>query len=99
MYWDRHDPDVPEGWVPNLPTKSLQLSASTSDHKYRNLLISSMVDSSPRVCRLTRMFEKIDSVCWKKCLEWPEIENWSDESGRIVLLGEAARPVIVRPLL
>jgi salicylate hydroxylase len=99
MYWDRQEPDVPEGWVPNLPTKSLQLSDSTSDRRYSNLLEFSMADGSAKVCRLIRMFEKIDSVCWKKFLEWPEIENWSDDSARIVLLGEAARPVIVRPLL
>ncbi|KAH9975995.1 hypothetical protein BGW80DRAFT_1295721 [Lactifluus volemus] len=70
LYWDRDDPDVPEGWTPNLPARTLRLSDSTSDPKY------------------------IDSYSWQQYLDWPEIENWSDGSSRIVLLGEAARPVI-----
>ena len=45
------------------------------------------------------MFEKIDSFCWQRYLDWPEIENWSDESSRIVLIGEASRPLIVSPLI
>jgi len=45
------------------------------------------------------MFEKVDSFCWQRYLDWPEIENWSDESNRIVLIGEASRPLIVSPLL
>lgn len=42
------------------------------------------------------MFEKMDDVCWQKYLDWPNIENWSDESNRIVLVGESARPTMVR---
>lgn len=42
------------------------------------------------------MFEKMDDVCWQKYLDWPNIENWSDESNRIVLVGESARPLMVR---
>lgn len=45
------------------------------------------------------MFEKVDSFCWQRYLDWPEIENWSDESNRIVLIGEASRPLIVSPIL
>ena len=45
------------------------------------------------------MFEKIDSFCWQRYLDWPEIENWSDESSRIVLIGEASRPLMASPPL
>jgi len=76
LWWDRSEPDVPEGWSPNLPAKSLKLGDTTSD----------------RV--LGRLFEKIDSFSWQRWLDWPQIENWSDESSRIVLIGEAARPLI-----
>ncbi|KAH9024901.1 hypothetical protein EDB84DRAFT_1564246 [Lactarius hengduanensis] len=78
VYWDREDPDAPEGWIPNLPTKSLKLSDEALDN------------------RLVRMLEKIDAVCWQRYLDWPNIENWSDESNRIVLVGESSRPLIVR---
>jgi hypothetical protein len=44
------------------------------------------------------MLEKIDSYCWQNYLDWPEIENWSDDSHRIVLTGEASHPLIVSPL-
>jgi len=57
----------------------------------------SLVDASQKLRRLNRMFEKIDSFCWQRYLDWPEIENWSDESSRIVLIGEASRPLIVSP--
>ncbi|KAH9004767.1 hypothetical protein EDB86DRAFT_1986536 [Lactarius hatsudake] len=76
LYWDREDPDAPEGWLPNLPTKSLKLSNMALDN------------------RLARMLEKIDAVCWQRYLDWPNIENWSDESNRIVLVGESSRPLI-----
>ncbi|KAI0255935.1 hypothetical protein BJV78DRAFT_1174599 [Lactifluus subvellereus] len=76
MFWERNEPDVPESWFPNISTKSLKLSESTSDPK------------------LTKMFEKMESVYWQNYLAWPEFENWSDDSARIVLLGEAARPLI-----
>lgn len=52
--------------------------------------------SLTRLRRLARMFEKMDDVCWQKYLDWPNIENWSDESNRIVLVGESARPLMVR---
>ena len=42
------------------------------------------------------MFEKVDALCWQKYLDWPDIENWSDDSNRIVLVGESSRPLIVR---
>jgi len=67
---------VPEGWIPNLPAKSLKLADTTSDDK------------------LGRMIEKIDSFCWQSYLDWPEIEKWSDDSHRIVLIGEASHPLI-----
>jgi hypothetical protein len=54
--------------------------------------------SSLKFYRLTKMFEKLESVCWQNYLDWPEFENWSDDSARIVLLGEAARPLVVRTL-
>ncbi|KAH9995423.1 hypothetical protein BJV74DRAFT_829949 [Russula compacta] len=76
LYWDHDEPDVPEGWTPNLLVESLKLNETTSDHK------------------LGRLIEKIDSFCWQRFLEWPEIENWSDESSRIVLIGEASRPLL-----
>lgn len=41
------------------------------------------------------MLEKVDSYSWQNYLDWPEIENWSDDSHRIVLIGEASRPLIV----
>jgi len=44
--------------------------------------------------KLGRIFEKIDSLCWQRYLDWPEIENWSDDSSRIVLIGEASYPLI-----
>ncbi len=50
-----------------------------------------------KTCRLGRMIEKIDSFCWQSYLDWPEIENWSDGSNRIVLIGEASHPLIVGP--
>jgi hypothetical protein len=34
LYWDRREPDVPEGWTPNVPAKLLKLSEMTSDNKY-----------------------------------------------------------------
>ncbi|KAI0305849.1 hypothetical protein B0F90DRAFT_1623939 [Multifurca ochricompacta] len=40
------------------------------------------------------VFEKVDSVCWQRYLDWPKIENWSDKSNRIVLIGESSRPLI-----
>ena len=43
------------------------------------------------------MFTKIDFFCWQRYLDWPEIEIWSDHSSRIVLIGEASRPLIVSP--
>ena len=43
------------------------------------------------------MLEKVDSYCWQNYLDWPEIENWSDDSHRIVLIGEASHPLIVSP--
>jgi hypothetical protein len=43
------------------------------------------------------MIENIDMLGWQSYLDWPEIENWSDESNRIVLIGEASRPLIVSP--
>lgn len=43
------------------------------------------------------MFEKIDSLSWQRYLDWPEIENWSDDTSRIVLIGEASHPLIVSP--
>jgi hypothetical protein len=43
------------------------------------------------------MLEKVDSYCWQNYLDWPEIENWSDDSHRIVLIGEASHPLIVGP--
>ena len=49
-----------------------------------------------RTQRLARVLEKVDAVCWQKYLDWPNIENWSDESNRIVLVGESSRPLIVR---
>jgi len=76
LFWDHKELDVPEGWIPNLPAKSLKLAEMTSDIK------------------LSRMIEKIDSVCWQRYLDWPEIENWSDDSSRIVLIGEASHPLI-----
>ncbi|KAH9066722.1 hypothetical protein EDB87DRAFT_1828071 [Lactarius vividus] len=76
LYWDRKDPDAPQGWIPNLPTKSLKLSDMALDN------------------RLVWMLEKIDAVCWQRYLDWPNIENWSDESNRIVLVGESSRPLI-----
>jgi len=76
MYWDRKDPDAPEGWIPNVPAESLKLSDTTLDN------------------RLARVFEKIDAVCWQRYMDWPNIENWSDESNRIVLVGESSRPLI-----
>ncbi|KAI9438895.1 FAD/NAD-P-binding domain-containing protein [Lactarius psammicola] len=69
IYWDRKEPDAPEGWIPNMPTKSLKLSETALDG------------------RLARF-------CWQKYLDWPNIENWSDESNRIVLVGESSRPLI-----
>jgi salicylate hydroxylase len=78
LYWDRQDPNEPEGWIPNLPVRSLNLSETALDD------------------RLARMFEKIDAVCWQKYLDWPSIENWSDDSSRIVLVGESSRPTVVR---
>ena len=42
------------------------------------------------------MFEKIDALSWKRYLDWPSFEDWSDESNRIVLVGESSRPLIVR---
>jgi hypothetical protein len=45
------------------------------------------------------VFEKVDAVCWQKYLDWPDIENWSDDSNRIVLIGESSRPLIVRTLI
>ncbi|KAI0272531.1 hypothetical protein BC834DRAFT_1038601 [Gloeopeniophorella convolvens] len=44
--------------------------------------------------RLARVFSKLDAVCWQQYLDWPKIESWSDESRRIVLIGEASRPLI-----
>lgn len=41
------------------------------------------------------MIEKVDLLCWQRYLDWPEIENWSDDSGRIVLIGEASHPLLV----
>jgi hypothetical protein len=43
------------------------------------------------------MLEKVDSYCWQNDLDWPEIENWSDNSHRIVLIGEASHPLYVSP--
>lgn len=43
------------------------------------------------------MLEKVDSYSWQNYLDWPEIENWSDDSHRIVLIGEASYPLIVSP--
>ena len=34
IYWDRKDPDAPEGWIPNMPTKSLKLSETALDSRY-----------------------------------------------------------------
>jgi salicylate hydroxylase len=76
IFWDRKEPEVPEGWIPNLSSKSLKLADSTSDVK------------------LSRMLEKVDSFCWQNYLDWPEIENWSDDSHRIVLIGEASHPLV-----
>jgi hypothetical protein len=67
----------------------------TSDIKYGWF---SQIQYGPvlqNLCRLSRMIEKIDSVCWQRYLDWPEIENWSDDSSRIVLIGEASHPLIV----
>jgi len=75
LYWDRPEPDAPEGWTPNVPVRSLKLSETALDD------------------RLARVFEKIDAVCWQKYQDWPNIENWSDESNRIVLVGESSRPL------
>lgn len=41
------------------------------------------------------MLGKVDSYSWQNYLDWPEIENWSDDSRRIVLIGEASQPLIV----
>ncbi|KAF8498591.1 FAD/NAD-P-binding domain-containing protein [Russula emetica] len=76
LFWDHEEPEVPEGWIPNLSGKSLKLADTTSDVK------------------LSRIIEKVDSYCWQNYLDWPEIENWSDDSGRIVLIGEASHPLI-----
>jgi len=76
LFWDHKELDVPEGWTPNVPAKSLKLADMTSDIK------------------LNRMFEKIDLLSWQRYLDWPEIENWSDDSSRIVLIGEASHPLI-----
>jgi len=45
------------------------------------------------------MIEKVDSFSWQRYLDWPEIEKWSDDSHRIVLIGEASHPLIVSPFL
>jgi len=34
LIWDHKEPEVPEGWIPNLSAKSLKLADSTSDVKY-----------------------------------------------------------------
>ena len=34
LYWDHSEPDVPEGWAPNLPAKFLKLAETTSDRRY-----------------------------------------------------------------
>ena len=34
LYWDHSEPDVPEGWTPNLPAKFLKLAETTSDRRY-----------------------------------------------------------------
>jgi salicylate hydroxylase len=41
------------------------------------------------------VLDKVDSYCWQNYLDWPEIENWSDDSHRIVLIGEASHPLVV----
>jgi hypothetical protein len=43
------------------------------------------------------MLEKVDSYCWENYFDWPEIEDWSDDSHRIVLIGEASHPLLVSP--
>jgi len=43
--------------------------------------------------KLARLLGKVDTLCWQRYRDWPNIENWSDESNRIVLVGEAARPI------
>jgi salicylate hydroxylase len=43
------------------------------------------------------MLEKVDSCCWQNHLDWPEIEDWSDDSHRIVLIGKASHPPYVCP--
>ncbi|KAI0317883.1 FAD/NAD-P-binding domain-containing protein [Amylostereum chailletii] len=42
--------------------------------------------------RLVKIMGKLTTVSWTRQLEWPTIEDWVDESGRIVLVGDAARP-------
>ena len=34
LYWDHKEPEVSEGWVPNVSAKSLKLADLTSDIKY-----------------------------------------------------------------
>jgi hypothetical protein len=86
---------VPEGWVPNLSAESLKLADSTSDVKYGWISQIQYKLSLTKLHRLRRMLEKIDSYCWQNYLDWPEIEDWSDDSHRIVLIGEASQPLIV----
>lgn len=84
-------------WNSIVPGHDLESKLSTAEPRFAKRLLG-MQESSLTIPRLRKLGELVSSATCIQVEEYPLLEDWVHEHGRLVLIGDAAHPLPVRKL-
>jgi salicylate hydroxylase len=93
IWWADSSPDVSEGWDLQLPSGILDDKQIDPRSVIRNWSDMSLTGFIFRVQRLISRAKTFSRAIFK---DRSPLRDWVDESERVVLIGEAAHPLMVR---
>jgi hypothetical protein len=91
-------PDVTDNWDPTTSLTSLRYKEGQMDPRYVRLWIPrrrNIISNYRILHRLRYLLDKVGVVSRQSWCKIPLPETWVDDSGSIILIGEAAHPQFV----
>lgn len=105
VYWPDNElkepDDVPEGWDEMMPTENINFNGcddrcmSSALYEIQYFLLTHDIHYTFYDARIRRAFHAVKEARRMKYVTRNLVEDWVDETGKIVLIGDAAHPVIV----